>query len=306
MNRNDNMKDDSKPRTGIDKSCASAELAGSSCVDSPVYRLAFEDPGFLESDSLRGVRLELEYLKPEQVMRREGINTTVVVYGSARTLPARQALEKLRAAEAAVEENPDDAEAVQQLAFARQQNRMSYYYEEARRFARMLSEQIQKSGAEDFVIMTGGGPGIMEAANRGAHEAGARSVGLNITLAHEQEPNPYITADLCFRFHYFAIRKMHFMMRAHALVVFPGGFGTLDELFENLTLIQTGKARRIPVVLVGREFWNRVVNFKYLAEVGTISPQDLELFKITDNAQEAVDIIKAFYDGKPGQKHLPG
>ena len=283
-------------------SCAEAGESGSPCVDSPVYRLAFEDPDFLNLDELRGIRLELEYRKPENEMSKAGINTTVVVFGSARTLPADEAQAQLEAAEAALQKAPGDARLAEALAVARKKNRMSYYYEEARRFAAIISRQIKKTGRDDFVVMTGGGPGIMEAANRGANETGARSVGLNITLPHEQAPNPYVSADLCFRFQYFAIRKMHFMLRAHALVAFPGGFGTLDELFETLTLIQTGKAPRIPVVLVGREFWERAVNFSYLADAGTISERDLELFSVTDSAQEAVDIIHRFYNGNPPAK----
>ncbi|OJZ17091.1 MAG: Rossman fold protein, TIGR00730 family [Thiobacillus sp. 65-29] len=247
-------------------------------LGSPAYRMAHEDPDFLAMDDLRPVRLQLELLKPEHALREEGIDSTVVVFGSARI-----------AAPDAHHAPPDDAR-------AREHAR---YYDEARRFAHLVSSRFQQEGRRDFVVVTGGGPGIMEAANRGAFEAGARSIGLNITLPHEQAPNPYISPELAFRFRYFALRKMHFLLRARALVAFPGGFGTFDELFEVLTLVQTGKMARIPIVLVGTAFWRRVVDFDYLLEEGFISPADLELFVRVDTAEQIIAALEAFYHGQP-------
>ncbi len=269
------------------------------CVDSPVYRLAFEDVDYLHAPFLRGTRLLLEYNKPERILRAEGITATVVVYGSARTLPEDVARARLEEALAALDANPDDETAQEAVRIARRDVKMSRWYEEARRFSAIVSRHADEAGREDFMVVTGGGPGIMEAANRGAAETGVRSIGLNITLEHEQYPNPYISPDLCFRFHYFAIRKMHFLMRAKAMVAFPGGFGTMDELFEVLTLVQTGKMARIPIVLVSTEFWGNFVNFEWLVEMGTISARDLELFTIVDTAEEAVRVIHDFYGGNP-------
>ena len=273
------------------------------CLRSQSYRLAFEDPDYLHAPFLRGTRLLLEYNKPERIMREKGVRATVVVFGSARTLPPDVARRRLEEAEARLETDPDNAGLQQAVRLARRDLEMSHWYEEARRFAAIISRHAEEAGRDDFVIMTGGGPGIMEAANRGAWETGARSVGLNITLEHEQHPNPYITPELCFQFHYFAIRKMHFMLRARAMVAFPGGFGTLDELFKVLTLVQTGKARRKPIVLVGRSFWQRVVNFDFLVEMGTIGAEDVSLFDIVDSAEEAVRVIHDFYGGNPRHWH---
>ncbi len=234
---------------------------------SPSYRLAFDDADFLVRDELRPLRLQLELLKPELAFQEEGIEATIVVFGSART--------------AAPE---DSAGSPEKIAL----------YEEARRFARLMSERKAPDGLQN-VIVTGGGPGIMEAANRGADDAGKRSVGLNIVLPHEQAPNPYATPELSFQFHYFAIRKMHFLMRARALVCFPGGFGTMDELFETLTLIQTGKVLPIPVLLFREAWWCRIVNFEAMAEEGVISPDDLEIFRFVETAEEAQAVIEDFY-----------
>jgi len=279
--------------------CGEDESGQNPCMNSPVYRLAFEDVEYLHASFLRGTRLLLEYNKPERILREEGITATVVVFGSARTLPEDVAHVRLEEALAALDANPDD-EATQEAArIARRDVKMSRWYEEARRFSAIVSRHADEAGREDFMVMTGGGPGIMEAANRGAAETGVRSIGLNITLEHEQFPNPYISPDLCFRFHYFAIRKMHFLMRAKAMVAFPGGFGTMDELFEVLTLVQTGKMARIPIVLVSTEFWGHFVNFEWLVEMGTISPRDLELFTIVETAEEAVGVIHDFYGGNP-------
>jgi uncharacterized protein (TIGR00730 family) len=262
--------------------------------NSPAYRLAYEDVEFLRDDELRPVRLQLELLKPEQYLRRHDVKSTVVVFGSARVLPpnfARQRLDELLRRQAAQGSRDLDSE----IAQARKQLHYSAYYEEARRFAQILSRKFQVEGCREFVIVTGGGPGIMEAANRGAHDAGMRSVGLNIALPREQAPNPYISPELCFQFRYFALRKMHFLLRAKALVAFPGGYGTLDELFEALTLVQTGKIARIPIVLVGTSFWRRAVDFEFLIKEGMISPEDADLFHTVDSAEAAVDVLCRFY-----------
>jgi len=290
------MKDDDKDRP---LSCGDMAEMGRACIESPVYRLAFEDVDYLHAPFLRGTRLLLEYNKPERILREAGIKATVVVFGSARTLPGEEARRRLEEALARLDADPDDEEAQRAARVARRDEMMSRWYEEARRFAAIVSRHVEEAGRSDFMVVTGGGPGIMEAANRGAHESGARSIGLNITLEHEQFPNPYISPEFCFQFHYFAIRKMHFMMRAKAMVAFPGGFGTMDELFEVLTLVQTGKTKPIPIVLVGREFWSNFINFDWLVEMGTISPKDLELFSVVDSADEAVEAIHDFYGGNP-------
>ena len=258
-----------------------AILEGASC------RLAQEDVEFLAQGDLLPLRVHLELLKPEHALRAQGIGSTVVVFGSARIQAPDDG-----AAQAA----PTSREEASVQARAQAQARL---YEEARRFAQIVSTRLRQEGRCDFVVVTGGGPGIMEAANRGAFEAGARSIGFNITLPHEQAPNPYITPELAFRFHYFALRKMHFLLRAKALVAFPGGYGTLDELFEVLTLVQTGKIARIPIVLVGTEFWRRSVDFAYLVDQGFIDAQDTALFTVVDAADEIVSTIEAFYAGKP-------
>lgn len=255
-------------------------------LESPAYRLAYEDIELLNEDDLRAVRLHLELLKPEKAMREQKVGSTVVVFGSARVCDAPTARAGLDATRQAGEPG---------LAMAQRRVEQARYYEEARRFAKQVSQRFQNHKRHDFVVVTGGGPGIMEAANRGAFEAGARSIGLNITLPHEQAPNTYITPELAFRFHYFAIRKMHFLMLARGLVVFPGGYGTLDELFEVLTLIQTEKMQRIPIVLVGRSFWQRLVDFQYLVEEGYISPDDARLFQSVDTAEEIMTVIEDFY-----------
>ena len=264
------------------------------------YRLAQDDAEFLASDELRPLRMQLEMLKPEHDLREQGIASTVVVFGSARVVSAAQAQATLSEAEASTSATgADDSARAARLAAARQQCDQSHFYEEARRFSHLVSSRFQHEGRGDFVVVTGGGPGIMEAANRGAYEAGARSIGLNIILPNEQRPNPYITPELAFRFHYFALRKMHFLMRARALVAFPGGFGTLDELFDVLTLVQTGKMSRIPIVLVGSEFWRRLIDFDYLVEKGFISASDTGLFTRVDTAEEIVGVLASFHGGTP-------
>ncbi|MFN4003104.1 MAG: TIGR00730 family Rossman fold protein [Hylemonella sp.] len=258
------------------------------------YRLAFADPQFLLRRETRGIRFQLELMKPDLEQQEQGVTNTIVVFGSARFASPELAQQRLQQAQAS-----GDADA---LARAQRDLRHAAYYEQARRFGRLVAEHSARlPHAERLYICTGGGPGIMEAANRGAHEAGALSVGLNIALPHEQHPNPYISPSLCFKFHYFALRKMHFMMRAKALVAFPGGFGTLDELFEVLTLVQTGKSEPVPVVLFGSAFWRRLVDFDFLVEEGVISPQDIGLFTIVDTPEAAWDAIQSFYRLENGQ-----
>jgi hypothetical protein len=281
------------PRTRIFRSAhEDARIAGkpveAAHCQSPSYRLAFQDPDFLLKDELRPVRLQLELLKPELILQEHHVESTIVVFGSARIPEPQAAREALRRAEAELNRDPGNEALQQKLRLAERKAANSRYYDEARRLGRIIATH---SDDHRFVVMTGGGPGIMEAANRGAHDAGAASIGMNIVLPHEQLPNPYITPDLNFQFHYFAIRKMHLIMRAKCLIAFPGGFGTFDELFETLTLIQTGKVRRIPVLLFGKTFWDRAINFKALVEEGTISAQDLNLFTYVDTAEEAWGII---------------
>jgi uncharacterized protein (TIGR00730 family) len=240
--------------------------------------------------------LQLELLKPELVLKELEIGSTIVIFGSTRIPEPKVAHEQLADAEAAADKDPTNELLTSKVRIACSIAEKSKYYEEARRLASLISEANKTSGNPNYVVVTGGGPGIMEAANRGAYEVGAESIGLNIVLPFEQKPNKYITPELCFQFHYFAIRKMHFLMRTKALVVFPGGFGTLDELFETLTLIQTRKIKCIPVLIFGREFWNRIINFDGLVEEGTISPEDIKLFKYVETAEEAWEIILKTYN----------
>jgi uncharacterized protein (TIGR00730 family) len=264
-------------------------------LDSPAYRLAFEDVELLRRDEFRAVRLTLELLKPELIQREHHIESTIVVFGGARLLDPEQAQANLDKAESEVAARPDDAAATRALERARRMAGHSKYYEIAREFGRIVSSTCQVEGHCDYVVVTGGGPGIMEAANRGAHDAGAKSVGLNIKLPFEQRPNPYISPELCFQFRYFAIRKMHFLMRARAMVAFPGGFGTLDELFETLTLIQCGKVPEVPVILVGREYWDRVISIEKMAEEGFIADDDVNLVHYAETAEDAWRIISEFH-----------
>ncbi|EPX79779.1 LOG family protein [Salipiger mucosus] len=250
---------------------------------APSYRLAFADDAFMCRDELRPVRLQLELLKPQMLLDEREVDSTVVLFGGAR-IPAPA--EKAGARTSTLAD-------------------LSRFYEEARIFAQEMTRKSVASGNREFVIATGGGPGVMEAGNRGAQEAGGISIGLNIVLPHEQAPNEYVTPDLCFNFHYFAIRKMHFLMRARAICVFPGGYGTLDELFESLTLIQTGRMNRVPFLLFGREFWERIINWEALEEAGTISPEDLDLFRFVETAQEAAAIIEEWGPASP-RDDIPG
>lgn len=266
---------------------------------APSYRRADRDVDFLNRDELRPVRLQLELLKPELIQHEEGIRSTIVVFGSARLAEPAEARERLAKAEAELALKPDDPGRQRAVLTARRQLDLSPYYDQAREFGRLASATCQMDGRCEFVVVTGGGPGIMEAANRGAADVGAKSIGLNINLPHEQRPNPYITPSLCFQFRYFALRKMHFLLRAKALVAFPGGFGTLDELFETLTLLQTGKMTGLSVVLVGRDFWNRLINWPLLVEEGLINPSDLQLFQYAETAQEAWEIIAKHHPTPP-------
>jgi uncharacterized protein (TIGR00730 family) len=250
--------------------------------DDSSYELAFDDRDFMLREELRPIRMQMELLKPEMVQREEGIEATIVIFGSARILPLLDAQQRFEAARQA----GNDAE----LRRATVGVELARYYEQARAFAALVTKASERY-KDQIVVCTGGGPGIMEAGNRGAMEAGGRSVGLNIVIPHEQEPNRYITPKLCFLFHYFGLRKMHFLMRAVGLVCFPGGFGTLDELFEVLTLTQTGKVRKRPIVLVGKTFWSRLIDWDWLVETGMISPGDLKLFSIVDTAEEAWAVL---------------
>jgi uncharacterized protein (TIGR00730 family) len=246
---------------------------------SAAYRLAYADEEFLTSEDTRGIRFQLEYLKCEFRLRERGINSTVVLFGGAR-IP-----EPGKAAWAAKNET-------------QRQNleKSSRYYDEARRFGQYASLTSRALNFKDYVVVTGGGPGVMEAGNRGAHDVGAPSIGMNIVLPHEQAPNPYVTPDLCFNFHYFATRKIHLVLRSRAVAIFPGGFGTLDEFFEVLTLIQTGRMERIPLLLFGKSFWDRALNLKVLEEEGTISPGDTDLFVKVDTAEEGWSIVRQHYN----------
>ena len=258
-------------------------------VQAPSYRLAFQDLDFLLRDELRPVRLQLELLKPELALQEKGIESTVVVFGSARIPDPETAAANLEAAVSELRQDATNPALKRRVQSAERALANSRYYEEARKLGRLVGRH---SDDHRLVVMTGGGPGIMEAANRGAQDAGALSIGMNIVLPHEELPNPYITPELNFQFHYFAIRKMHLLMRAKCLVAFPGGFGTLDELFETLTLIQTGRIQRIPVLLFGKDFWSGVINFQALVDEGTIAPDDLGLFTYVDTAEEAWAIIE--------------
>ncbi|AGA89860.1 TIGR00730 family protein [Thioflavicoccus mobilis 8321] len=262
---------------------------------SPSYHLAFTDTDFLLRPELRAVRLQLELLKAELTQQEQGVDSTVVIFGSTRIPDQETAAERLAAAEEAARAAPDDPRIARQLAIARRQTEKAHYYEEARRLAQIITRVSQVNAHRDFVVVTGGGPGIMEAANRGAADVGGKSIGLSVVLPHEERPNPYVTPELSFQFHYFAVRKMHFLMRARALVAFPGGYGTLDELFETLTLIQTRRVDPVPVLLFGEAYWRRIIDFDALVDEGAIGPGDIELFSYVETAEEAWNRIAAFY-----------
>ncbi|PKO62406.1 MAG: TIGR00730 family Rossman fold protein [Betaproteobacteria bacterium HGW-Betaproteobacteria-18] len=257
-------------------------------LEADAYRLAFADPEFLLRRETRGIRFQLEMLKPDLDQAELGVESTVVVFGSARFPAPEDAQNSLRQAQLSGDANA--------LALAQRQVRNAHYYDQARLFARLVAgDSMHRRPEERLFIATGGGPGIMEAANRGAHEVGALSVGLNIALPHEQRPNPYVTRSLSFKFHYFALRKMHFMTRAKALVAFPGGFGTLDELFEVITLVQTRKSKPVPIVLFGSAYWKRLINIDAMVEEGVIAAEDLKLFQYVDEPEAAWAVIQRFY-----------
>jgi len=264
------MTDDTRShpfRDSVTDLAAAEQIPDTPQTRAPAYRLAFADPEFLTREELRPVRLQLELLKPQMVMDERGIRSTVVLMGSAR---------------APSPEKPGQAKG------------LAGWYDEARKLARLVTAKSLETYGREFVIVTGGGPGIMEAGNRGAQDAGGQSIGLNIVLPHEQAPNAYVTPDLCFNFHYFAIRKMHFLMRARAVCIFPGGFGTLDEMFESLTLIQTGRMKRVPFLLFCRTFWSSVIKWDALVEAGVIASGDLDLFRFVETAEEALSVINAW------------
>ena len=268
-------------------------------VNDPTYEVAEEDKNFIYSDEARGVRLQLDYLKAEVKMNKQGIDNTIVVFGSARIVEFDIAMKEMKKIEKELESSPHSESLLSALKRCESMVRKSIYYDEARKFGQLVGKSGKNPEDCHVTLMTGGGPGIMEAANRGALDVGAKSIGLNIELSHEQFPNPYISPDLCFQFRYFAMRKLHFMQRAKALVVFPGGFGTMDELFEILTLIQTMKSPSIPIILLGKEYWNRVIDFQFLQEEDVIESDDLDMLTYVDNAEEAWEaIIKWHEDNK--------
>jgi uncharacterized protein (TIGR00730 family) len=262
---------------------------------SSTYRMAEDDVEFIKSPGLRPMRVAMEMMKAETVQQRERIVATIVVFGGTRLIQRSRAEVMLAEAREALQRSPGNTQlqAVAQLAARRVE--LSRYYDEALNFGRIVAHDCAAGNCPEFVITTGGGPGAMEAASRGAREAGGRCMGLNITLPHEQEPNPWISPELCLQFHYFAVRKINFLVRARALVAFPGGYGTMDELFETLTLIQTGVMERVPVVLFGSSWWRRVINFEALVEDGLIAPQDVGLFTYADTAEAAWKDIREFY-----------
>lgn len=264
-------------------------------MNSPTYRKAYQDREFMNLEELRPIRIQLELLKTEMMLTKYDIRSTIVVFGSARMCAPEVMHKKIRSLRRKVAAKPRNSKLREELRTAEKLLENCRYYEEARRFAAIVTRASQADKKRDYVIVTGGGPGIMEAANRGAFDVDGKSIGLNITLPHEQEPNPYMTPELSFRFHYFAIRKMHFLMRARAMVAFPGGFGTLDELFETLTLVQTGKKHEFPIILFGRRFWEQVINFQHLAYSGVISRKDLKLIRFVETADEAWGEIRRYW-----------
>ena len=270
-------------------------------MDSPGYRQADQDIDFLNQDETRGVRLQIDYMKPQLLLEKYGVEHTIVAFGSTRIVEPCAARRRLHRLKSRAAQHPDDRHIAGQVKIAERIYKKSRYYDVAREFGRLVGKYGK--GPEDtrITLCTGGGPGIMEAANRGAFDAGAKSIGLNITLPHEQYPNPYISPELCFRFHYFATRKLHFLLRAKALVAFPGGYGTFDELFEALTLIQTRKIEPMPVVLVGESYWRKAVDVDFLAEEGVIDPEDRELFWYAETADEIWDSIRHWHrvNGRP-------
>jgi len=290
---------ESRPKAGEEDPGAPARVQA--LLDAPSYRRADQDVNFLERDEARGLRLNLEYMKPDLLLSEHAVSNTIVVFGSTRFSEPAAAQRRVQQLETELAGDPRDVELQRRMCVARRVLENSRYYEVAREFGRLVADSGKGPLDCSLVIMTGGGPGIMEAASRGAFERGAKTIGLNIDLPHEQFPNPYISPELCFRFRYFALRKMHFMQRARALVAFPGGFGTLDELFEALTLIQTRTIRPLPVVLVGRAYWERLIDFAYLMEEGAIDIEDRDIFWFAETAEDAWQGIIDWYrqSGEP-------
>jgi uncharacterized protein (TIGR00730 family) len=266
---------------------------------SKAYRIAYLDPDFLDTGYARPIRLQTELMKPEYIFQNHLIFSTIVVFGGTRIMERSEAKRRVASLERRLAKKPQNEKLRKQLHIAQSLLKKCAYYEQARRFGRIVSLEGQRHHGHEYVVVTGGGPGIMEAANRGAFDIGAKSIGLNITLPREQQPNPYITPQLCFQFHYFGLRKMHFMLRAKALVAFPGGYGTLDELFEALTLVQTKKVKPMPIILFGEKYWRGLINFEYLVEQGTIDEENLGLFTYCDTAEEAWKHIKDFWKDQP-------
>jgi len=261
-------------------------------ISSSNYQLAHEDRELLNSDEMRGVRMLLEINKPEKILEEQNILSTIIVFGGASHTDKRSIENRLELAKNSLTKDPSSSDLQRELTRLKNLQSISHYYDSAREFAKIVSRQNQKEHCNSHVIVTGGGPGIMEAANRGAFDADCKSIGLNISLPNEQHPNAYITPGLCFKFNYFALRKFHFVMRSVAAVFFPGGFGTFDELFELLTLRQTGMKTQIPIILFGRDYWSKVINFQFLSDHGLISDEHMNLFQYADSASEACDIIK--------------
>jgi len=274
---------------------AEVERNRQAILESHSYRMAELDIDFLGRAEQRPVRMQLELQKTETLLREHNITSTIVVFGGTQIVPQDQAESRLAAAKRLLAKDPDSPRAIRGVERAESVLKKAHFYDDARAFGRLVSSTCQTDGKCDYVIATGGGPGIMEAANRGAFEVGAKSVGLNIELPHEQEPNPYITPELCFQFSYFALRKFHFVLRAAALVVFPGGFGTLDELFNTLTLRQTGRMQEIPIILYGEEYWTSFINFQQMADEGVIADEHLDLINFAETPEEAWTIIAEFY-----------
>lgn len=272
---------------------------------SPAYKIAYFDNDFINTDNLRPVRLQLELLKPELILQEQKIVSTIVVFGGTRIIEPKEAEARIRKIEAKLKRKQDNVALKKQLRIAKAIRAKSHFYDEAREFSRLVSEECQMRNEYQFVVVTGGGPGIMEAANRGAYDIGAKSVGMNIAIPMEQQPNPYISPELCMQFHYFALRKMHFFLRAKALVAFPGGYGTMDELFEALTLVQTRVIKRLPIILFGEKYWRRVINFDYLVKEGTIDEDDINLFVYADKAKDAWNYIKYFYESGSNSRARP-
>ena len=270
-------------------------------MQSPSYTPAIEDVDFLDSDEARSVRLQLDYMKTDQGLKQQGIDRTLVVFGSTRIVEPAAAQRKVEQMRDALAGDPENERLQHKLFVAERILAKSHYYDIAREFTRLVATESTRAGKQPLTIVTGGGPGMMEAANRGADDAAAKTVGLNITLPHEQFPNPYVTPDLCFQFHYFALRKMHFIMHAKALVVFPGGFGTFDELFETLTLIQTRKIKPLPVVLVGKDYWRRAFDVDFLAEEGVIDEEDRDLFWYAETARDIWEGLLCWYENSGEQ-----